>query len=366
MEPVQEIKLSEVINVGRAEEIVAWLGQAPDPDRRVLLDLSQCRLIEVGAGVLLGNALRRHAQLQLLEVVVPPPGDFSKSWFTAFSRSGLGLALASHARNIRTPMGVDVTESVVHYYESRFQQESQNVIVVRDLHRGYAINVNSIDHFTPRFHRWLPRVNVAPGTLDEGELATLVGLCFEAIQNVYDHADRAPLAQGCTIFSCFAMRYYRKISAPAKSGLPLRVYLERLKSSISSEEQGPAFLELVVNDDGVGIAARQNQYAGVYWADFEAERFAVAEALKPGTSIKLQAADSPIRGDPGFGSVVVLKAIETLKAFAELRTGRVRAFMDGADPSAEGFELDQGAHGYLPGTFFHIVVPLRQAQLKLL
>lgn len=285
-------------------------------------------------------------------------------WFTTFSRSGLGLALAAHARNVRTAAGEDVTALIVDYYERRFRQESHNAVIVRDVHRGYPIDVNSLTRFTQRFRKWLPWVKAEHLSSEYDD--KLARLCFEAIQNVYDHANRAPHPMGCAIFSCFAMRYYRTVSAPTSSGLPLRAYLERLASSIDANEEHPAFLELVVNDDGVGVAARQTQQADIYWGDFSVERAACDAAFRPGSTVKLRAVDAPIRGDPGFGSVVILDAIKKLKAYAELRTGRVRAFMDGADLSARHFTFVQNGHGYLPGTFLHVVIPLRQVQLKLL
>ena len=99
------------------------------------------------------------------------------------------------------------------------------------------------------------------------------------------------------------------------------------------------FVQVCVNDDGVGVAARQSQDLDIYQGPLEAEETAVRDALKTNSSVKLRAQDCRVRGISGFGYTYIESCLRSLRALAVLRTGRLLAFLDGTDDSRKGFDL---------------------------
>lgn len=354
------------INLTHAENVVAELGNESIPQKMVQLDFGKCRHIDVGAGWRVGNSLRRYAQALLLDVILPDVSsekDFSGRWFLAFTRSGLGISIAKHAPLIRSSQQ-EVTELVRSYYQSRLQEVWTNLVIVQSLEQGLAIDVNNFNSFLIQFHRWLPVVNVPEGTFEEKDIHSLAQLCFEAIQNVYDHANRTPLPSKTEILSYFSLRYHKMINRPITPSGDFTSYIERLRNLDQGRYSG-RFLEIVTNDDGVGISARQSQTLDVYWSEPHEEGEALKDALASGSSIKLKTKDTIIRGDPGYGFTHIQDSLRQLHAYAALRTGRRLAVFDGTLPSANGFELTPDILGYMPGTALHIVLPIPSRQLGL-
>jgi hypothetical protein len=355
------IPLDEAITLRHAEQVVLKLSESTFPSWRVHLDLSRCKHIELGAGQLLANALRPYGQDSLLEVIVPSrktADDFSSFWFLNFTRSGLGHALATYASSIYSADGKDITNFVRSYYQESFRPLSNNLLLITGLDRRVTIDVNSFDSFLAQFREWLPRVNANAAGLRQDDIENTGQVCFESIQNVFDHASRSPLPMGTKILSCFAIRYYKKLTPPLEGSPSVRRYWKQLRSLLADNEHYPGFIELVVNDDGVGVAARQMQDLKVYWASQELEMKALQLAFAPGGSVKLVTKDAPIRGDPGYGLTMLVSAIRNLKALGVLRTGRCLATLDGTSLNPEGFELEPHSLGCLPGTFLQVIVPL--------
>src|SRR5262249_4732282 len=119
-----------------------------------------------------------------------------------------------------------------------------------------------------------------------------------------------------------------------------------------------AFVHVCVNDDGVGIAARQAQDLQIYQGDIEEEEKAVRDALKSRSSVKLRARDCLVRGVPGEGFTYIDHSLQPLRAFAVLRSGRLLAAFDGTEESSQGFKLVHGALGYMPGTAIDVLIPI--------
>jgi hypothetical protein len=185
-------------------------------------------------------------------------------------------------------------------------------------------------------------------------------MCFEAAQNIVDHASRKPMAPGKKILSYLSLRYYKGSDRPDE-GVFAR-YLRHVE-----EKLGPRsdirFIEIVVNDDGVGIPARESQSLDIYRGPEAAENEALSNALKH-SKLKLRAKDSQVRGGiTGQGYKRIRDGLRQLGAFASLRTGRCLVSFNGLSPIQTEFQMMPGPFGQsfavMPGTALQIVVPFR-------
>jgi hypothetical protein len=181
-------------------------------------------------------------------------------------------------------------------------------------------------------------------------------LSFESIENVYDHAARKPLPKGAKVLSYFLLGYYKSVRGHPDPNGRLQGYDERLASLTSRSRTD--FIQVCVNDDGVGMAARQSQDPDIYRGAIEEEKAAVREALTTNSSVKLKTQDCRVRGVSGFGYTYIESSLRSLRALAVLRTGRLLAFLDGTEESGRGFDLVAGILGYMPGTTLDVLIPI--------
>jgi hypothetical protein len=271
------------IDVERVEQLLERVPPAEDDTTAWELDLSECRNVQPGAGYRLGNAMRRWARGEL-SVVVPDPADFSGQWFTIFTRSGIGLALAAYASSVRTPER-DITEAVRGYYAEKGNVSGENYGVQADL----AITglTTDIDRFAALFNDLAKRVRLEAGDLSARQRSALMTLAHEAALNVAEHAFASPWAEESRGVSYISLRYYKTLSAAGGARGGLRDYLRRAAHTIVGRKQDLlGWVEMVVCDDGVGIAARQRQSLDIYSEPIEAEDGALDEALNSDASIK--------------------------------------------------------------------------------
>ncbi len=343
------------------------LSQADVTARPILLDLRKCTFVDASAGWRIANALRPHGGRGPITAVVPGVAStkgFTGPWFRTLTRSGLGYALAQRADTIISNQ-VDVTELVREYYREHMREESQNLAFVRDLTAEGSINIDRLEKFLPRFRRLLHWVNVDAGASRTVNVDALAKLCFEAAQNVRDHAGRSPLAASTRVCSYLSLQYHKSLTRTGRTGAAdddFLGYFDRVTAR--AEETDLGFVEVVVNDDGAGLAARQTQASAIYEGALEAEQRAVQEVLRAGVSVKLRVNDSTVRGDPGYGFTHIVHNLRELQAFATLRTGRLLMVFDGTT-DASSFQFSPQELGYLPGTVLDVIFPKPSSQLRL-
>jgi hypothetical protein len=361
-----EIHFGNGLNIERSEKALLTLANAVSSGvEEIRLNLSACQHIDSGAGWRLGNALRYYSELVKMEIAVPPvssPKDFQGAWFLNFTRSGLGHSIALRARSIISEER-DITEMVNSYYSESVRSSSQNHIIIRNLES--SINCNNYDSFLLELYRCLPYVGVVSGMYEARALNNLGRLTYEAIQNVYDHAGRSPFVGASSVMSHFSLAYYKNIENPKYLSPNFLEYRSRIRGILDWTTDFQGFVELVVNDDGNGIAARFSQDSRIYWKEVSLEENALLGAFREGSSVKLLAGDSPLRGDPGFGSEKMLAALKSLSAFCEIRTGRKQAIYDSTVESVGGLSLLSEVLGYMPGSALHIIIPRRRIQPNL-
>jgi hypothetical protein len=355
------IPFGETIDIRAAEDAISKFSAESVSTRSVAFDFSKCRNVDIGGGYRIGNLFRRLAQHGAVTVLLPEGSylgsTISSQFFLAFTRSGLGPALARYANTIMVG-SLDVTEGLKHYYSESLTVPGQNSIYVDGLHTG-AIDVDDEPSFGRLLSSLLSKVNLRVASIRKDSLTEVVALCFEAVQNVSDHAARKPLPAGASIFSYLALRYYKGTASSSQGAFS--GYLKRLIRG-HYEGKEPYWLEIVVNDDGNGIAARQTLDEDIFWKRLEEEEQALVHALTKG-SVKLQARDAKIRGGlVGEGYPRIRTALRELKAFASLRSGRCFASFDGTVTHEDKFRLNRGEYGLplgvMPGTTLQIVIPL--------
>lgn len=336
------------VSVDAAEQFLSALTSDWLP-AQIVLDFSAVTHFDIGAGWRVASVLRHLSLGSRLVVLVPEAaasGDFSYKWFLAFTRSGLGIAISKYAKEIFAA-GQNVTDDIRRYYDTRMRESTANSVQIVDLRDETSISVDSFEQFVNEYRRWLRPVGVAE-RFPSNPLRALSQLCFEAIQNVRDHASGTPFIRGTPVLSSFSFHAYKTLSRSGASFIP---YYDTTKS-----QAGEGYVEVVVCDDGVGMAARQTQRNQVYFGAWEDERHAIETALASGGSIKLAVKDALVRGDPGFGYTHIIAALRELRAFATLRTGRVTALFDSTTADRHFRLLDEQC-GYLPGTVLQVIFP---------
>lgn len=356
-----EFTFRPTIAVHEVEELLARHEPRDDDGRSWSLDFAAVGHVQPGAGYRLGNALQRWSRGEVL-ARVPDPGDFSGRWFQTFTRSGIGLALARHATQILTA-DADITERVRAYYAEKGAVSSTNYAVHTEIEDGDV--TSDIDRFAATFLRLGRFVRLDSSLLSQEERRALVTLAFEAGTNIVDHAYKNPWEYAGATLSYLSLRYYETMRAQAgETGLA--EYLARVGQALERANEGTlGWVEIVVCDDGVGIAARQSRNLDIAREPIQAERTALHQALTARQSIKLVTRDAVTIGEPGFGYTLIADALTQLKGHAVLRTGRLLAELDGTQPNAPGFVLHEEPLGWLPGTALHIVLPLRDPQLRI-
>lgn len=360
-----DIAFKTHINPMHAEAALIQLGANVEPDENVTIDLSQCEFIDPSAGWRLSNSLRRHAQRGLLEVILPDRAQIAgEQWFKSFTRTGLGYAIAFHCSRVRSVSGGDITAELKEYYMRVDGKPSATHMLISGIRDRRPFNVDDFPQFNGKFRGLLSKLYAQTPKL--ASLHALSTFVFEAVQNIYDHSHAKPLPPGTPVFDYLCVNYYKDIRNPPDVGRHLATYLKRLNEVLPPERRS-GFIEVVANDDGVGVAARQSQVSDIYWRnDRREEKAALIQALARGGSIKFITQDCPIRYDPGLGTYKILDALRKLSAFAFIRTGRLLAYFDGADVSQDAFGIvGEDELGYMPGTALNVIVPIVDSQLRL-
>ena len=324
------------------------------------LDLSSLAIVQVGAGWRLANLIGLIGRHATLVAHVPNPGkSFDGRWYTAFTRSGIAAALADSASSVLVD-GSEILPELQAYYHKHRVRLGQNSVSVTGLEE---IENLCSGRFTDAVSPWLRRVNVKATNLVASELSQLLVLLQESLENVVDHAARSPLPLGTKIGAAFALAYY-KVDEPGAAKGRDREFLGKMHE-LDPTRKLVGFVEITVSDSGVGLAARHTQSAEVYREDFALELRAFEDALESRASIKSRVSDSVIRGsEPGMGFTMMADALDSLDAHFELRSGRTYATYEGMDPEAQ-FVVSGQEWGFLPGTLLSVLVPLREAQLRM-
>jgi hypothetical protein len=362
---------SRGIDVTQAEALIRDMSAIPPGWSTPVIDLSACQYIHSGVGWRLANALSLFSHGSQVDVVVPmdpTTSGYSGPWFRNFTRTGLGMAIAHYARDVYAG-DRNIAEELRSYYAGYLYEHaiqlSPNSLTVVGLDRAH-VNMNKKRAFIEQFQRWVWPVSHALRALNRDVFLHLASICFEAIENVRDHAFKHTEPPQRPGLSYFALRYHSK-GLPER-GAPgnTRRYVERVERRAGFSVRG--FIEVVINDAGIGIPARHSQDMKIYTEDPKVEAEVIIDALKPSTSIKHVVPDTHLDGevkDVGYGYPLMHVALKSLHAHAVLRTGRHLAVFDSTTYGAKSLVLDSQVYGYLPGTTLEILFPVPSLQNRL-
>lgn len=365
-----EIKFGKAINPQHAEDAIVRLGGPSDSLQMTRIDFSECEHIDASVGWRLGNAFRRHASASLLEIVVPSWDETDSRgtgqlWFRYFTRTGLGQAIANRCHQVFRD-GDNIAGRLRAYYSESGSKPRQNHFFSPGIRQHRPFNVDDFDDFLNHFRSSVQYVPLGGRTFTAEFLSQLGNLVFEAVQNVWDHSAGKPLSPSIEVFDYLCVNFFKTLSAAPDPSGKYAGFIKHVNSDFSASEKLLGFVEIIVNDDGVGIAARQSLDPTIYWdSDTSREQCALLEALERGRSVKFKSQDCPIRHDPGFGISKIAKSLRDLRAFAVLRTGRRIAVHDPYDTSSDSFVLTNDILGYLPGTALDVIVPMPDPQRRL-
>jgi hypothetical protein len=342
--------------------LLEWEGPN-DSGSETSLDLSHVRNVELGAGIRLTNAMRRWGEGRLT-VRMPPEMEMKGSdWFRLFTRSGIGWALAAHAHLVSSG-DRDITQDVRTYYADIEEAAAPNCVMFCNLesaalapsqNRFISVLLAAMREHIRSAEKWVPL-----------EVRRAIGrLAYEAVTNVIDHAFGSPWRKQGEPLSYMSLRWYKSVSASSDELGGLRSYIENHSRNLGEGEGIAGWLELVVADSGVGIAARHRQVdeSVIYGGPVEDEDEALVEALKTSATVKLRALDAQLRGEPGYGTTIMAECLGKAKAYASLRTGRRLVQFD--PWRHKSFELDEREFGWVPGTEVQVLLPVLDPQLHL-
>ena len=365
-----EITFGKAINPQHAEDAVAQLGGPDDSLQMARIDFSACQHIDATVGWRLGNAMRRHADASLLEVVLPDWDetdwrDTGQLWFRYFTRTGLGQAIAHHCDQVFRGEE-NVSERLREFYGGIGSEPRQNHFFSPGIRQRRPFNVDDFDDFLSHFGSAVQFVPLRGRTFTSEFLPQLGSLVFEAVQNVWDHSCGQPLPRDTRVFDYLCVNFFKTVSAAPDPSGRFAEFVKQVNSEFSASDKLLGYVEVIVNDDGVGIAARQSLDQAIYWDDDPSrEEHALLESLQRGKSVKFRSQDCPIRHDPGFGIAKIVNSLRDLRAFAVLRTGRRIAIHDSYDSTSDTFVLTNDILGYLPGTTLDVIVPMPDPQRRL-
>jgi hypothetical protein len=195
-------------------------------------------------------------------------------------------------------------------------------------------------------------------SLSEERRAMLNHLIFHPLQNARDHVFRTYPR----VFSGISARIVQGIE-PATSSVLGYVAHTRSKGFTS------AYLELVIHDDGPGIAYHYYRSAypdsePLYSRPIESEALFLKSAFERHTTSKTFKQSTSSLANPGIGLAALLNAVKGLDAYLELRTGRLRVYRWYGDndpifgeatfyPDHKPVPLQ-----VLPGTVFRFFIPI--------
>jgi hypothetical protein len=205
----------------------------------------------------------------------------------------------------------------------------------------------------------------ADSAFDDEPRWWLNALLFHALQNARQHG-RTNATAACRSFSGIAARIVNEVTPLTPS---VSAWLDAVRPELGGER--PRFLELVIHDDGPGVAAHYYDartaagIGAIYDRPLADEWTFLNGAFEHHAGIrKLRALGTG--GEPVHGLAGMLSAVKRLRGYMELRSGRLRAYrwyradeaiVNGAQQLLLPGELPAAAPA-LTGTVVRFFVPL--------
>lgn len=258
-------------------------------------------------------------------------------------------------------------QSLLHYsgttLSSAFIDESTGAMILW----APALRLHT-SSFTAKFGnqiaRMLNRLEILP-FFSELTRKYLLNLIFHPLQNTQRHGRKGAVLG--SPFSGISMRVVPAIQPLATSAF------QYLTEVIGAPESGMRFLEIIIHDDGLGIAEHYRRSRVEHAHDLQAfdvsrEWVWLKRAFERHVSSRIfrESVDA-VGYQPGIGLASMLSAAKHLRCFVEVRAGRLRAYQYFQHDERISWSVllrpnsipPEGAH--LPGTIIRLFVPLPES-----
>jgi hypothetical protein len=351
----QEHRVGRSLKVAEVEALLAEVNEKGS-GCEWHLDLSQTQHAQPLAASRLAAALRAMATERL---IVTLPVERRGERYRVLYRSGLLAAIAAHAEEVRGEPD-DLLERV--QSDPYAFTDAMNLVVFNRVDDG-GLSLDK-DHFASRLwsamSKSLPKVE---WRLPQKTRAALVEIGFEGVANVADHAFAAPFGGDWSGRAAFLLLSWQKdLTAAGKDQFGVSDYLKRAVKKF--DDDNIRCLILTIVDDGNGIPARHSLDPHIYEEPLALEEKALASALEQGSSVKLNAADAPLRGDPGWGFSLIADALDKASGYGCLRTGRHLVEFDAFSARKE-WTIRPDALPVLRGSVLALILPVPDVQERL-
>jgi hypothetical protein len=352
----QTHRVGASLEVKDVEKLLGELEDRREAPSAWHLDLSDTRHVQPLAGARLAAAVRQMAT-EHLSVALPP--DENGQRFRVLYRTGLLAAIAAHASEVEGE-GDELLAKVERDPQS--YSTATNLIVFSRVDQGGLVGQK--DRFASRLFGELARHLPGVGrSLAGSTQAALVEAGYEGIANIADHAYTRPFEGSPERTALCLLSWHKEISATSGDRLGLASFIEGTRGRISPDRLH--WLQMTLIDDGNGIPARQAIDPEIYEEPLAVEEEVFAKALERGASVKLAAADAPLRGDPGWGLALIAEALTAAGGYGALRSGRQVVTLDPSSPRP-GWTLHPDPLAPLRGTVLELILPVEDPQGTLL
>ncbi len=363
----------KTISIEDCEKFVSVISSGIKINSPLVLDLKKTKYLEPVVGSILGNTLRRYADKKLLKVILPKvnKNNYKNILSSNYIKSNLLQSILLHTdqiyNNNNENINKDIQEILDDFYNSKHKPRKQ-YISIADIHSN---NLHFYDSYDLFYEMFSTKLKTLFGSKKINSLKSMDGVfsvCYEASQNIVDHANKLPFDDKKILNSYLTISYHNKLIA---KHYKLAAYLKSLGKEFSVDGSTISFIEIIINDDGLGIAARQSLDANIYWRNHSKEKAIIEKAFSAGGTVKFGVNDSNLRHDPGFGFAKICQKLESLKAYATIRTGRSLYVLNSFSRFTKNEFIftnkkNNTEYGYVPGTLIHILVPITEPQIPLI
>jgi hypothetical protein len=350
------LRLDEYAPPMRLEQLVGNLA-AGRGKSTLTVDLARFRECGFGASTLFGASLQRRAGDACI-VKIGPARNESEYWIDLMS-SGM-LHLAAPFARIRSSVG-----SQEPYILSSDPLNRDFVVrgvakVIPNLQSRRAYLAYDAYETETETEEWLKQLALDTTTNTEKIRGELANLIWEAIWNVIEHAASPPHTEPQNVRGIASLRRFEIEKLLGRLGPEPDQITEYWRTFLQDSQEAACqeILQVVVSDNGNGIARRHGGWSNTTGFTVADEREKVRHALIRGQTSKTTADLQGATRVPGFGLNNLSKALENVNGACSIRTGRIGCL---ARSDTEGqFQVLDGEFSDAVGTTLCLAIPLHR------
>ena len=325
----------------------------------IRLDFSDVTEFEPGAGQHLGNSLRELCASEYpIDVVLAAKRDGSPN-LILFRQVGLAEQIALYANRIETTTS-KATASLRNQLRDTAALDEPEYLGRFSLRHHELGVTRHLDLCSGMFKAWFRHSPERDRLLPSGDfLEDLARITSEAVWNVNEHSWDLPLPPEVQVTSSLVVRWLpisRLNPLPegvsGRSDLTGYLFRQLQKSGIDTIK---AFIDITVNDDGIGVAGRQAVAANGQTVSTDTEVGFFSDALAIGGTAKRNSSSVP-----GYGFQLVAQSTAHCGGFVSIRSGRCMATFDGEGAGSEALEYSiSGSLQPHSGTTLSVLIPVQ-------